>query len=167
MSGDGQAGSFKRGHPLSRAMRELMLAADEVDQSLIRRLELNPTDYAAMNHLMSGGQVGPVELGTRLGISSGSATALVDRLESAGHVERHRHPSDRRRLVLAPTAPTAQNIINVLRPMLEDLDALGEEFNDSEQRAVERYLRAAAQRLRTYAAGLEQRRSPRGGEREH
>ncbi len=142
-------------HPLSRALRELLRASDEVDHRLADRLSLNPTDYEAMNHLMSGaGQLGPVELGARLGLSSGSATGLVDRLEAAGHVRRQPHPTDRRRLVIAPTESTARNVFGVLRPMLEDLDALAGEFTAAEQQAIERYLRESAERLRTYAQSL-------------
>jgi DNA-binding MarR family transcriptional regulator len=132
-----------------------MRAGDEVDYVLARRLDLNPTDYAAMNHLAGGAeQLGPVELGERLGISSGSATGLVDRLESAGHVRRQRHPTDRRRLVVAPTESSMTNIIRIMRPMLDDLDGLAEHFTEQEQQVVERYLRGAALRLRTYAASL-------------
>jgi DNA-binding MarR family transcriptional regulator len=143
-------------HPLSRALRDLLRASDEVDPSLAKRLDLNPSDYTAMNHLMSGPPaLGPVELGTLLGISSSSATGLVDRLESAGHVRRQPHPSDRRRLVVAPTESAIRNVIEVLRPMLDALDALGGEFSEPEQRAIERYLREAAVRLRAYARDLD------------
>lgn len=108
-----------------------MRAGDEVDQSVAKRLELYPIDYAAMNHLMSGArQLGPVELGALLGMTSGSATGLVDRLETAGHVRRQPHPSDRRRLVVAPTESATRTVIDVLRPMLDALDALGGEFRE-------------------------------------
>jgi DNA-binding MarR family transcriptional regulator len=145
-------------HPLSWALRDLMRAGDEVDHSLAKRLELNPTDYAAMNHLMSGArQLGPVELGALLGMTSGSATGLVDRLETAGHVRRQPHPSDRRRLVVAPTESATRTVLDVLRPMLDALDALGDEFSEPEQRAIQRYLQQAAARLRAYAADLDHR----------
>ncbi len=39
--------------------------------------------------------------------------------------------------------------------MLDALDALGEEFTDQEQLAIERYLREAELRLRAYAADLD------------
>jgi DNA-binding MarR family transcriptional regulator len=149
---------------LSRALRDLVRASDEVDHHLARRLDLNPTDYAAMNHLMTGDpKLGPVELGALLGISSGSATGMVDRLESAGHVRREPHPSDRRRLVVAPTESTTRNVIAVLRPMLNDLDALAGEFTEAEQQVVERYLTESARRLRNYAAALERQHLRPGG----
>jgi DNA-binding MarR family transcriptional regulator len=100
-----------------------------------------------------------------LGISSGSATGLVDRLESAGHVRRQPHPSDRRRLVIAPTDSAARDVIEVLRPMLDDLDALGGQFTEPEQRVVEQYLRQAALRLRAYATNLDASVDKRGQSR--
>jgi hypothetical protein len=39
--------------------------------------------------------------------------------------------------------------------MLDALDALGDEFSEPEQPAIERYLQQAAVRLRAYAAGLD------------
>jgi DNA-binding MarR family transcriptional regulator len=132
-----------------------MRASDEVDHSLAKRLDLNPTDHAAMNHLMSGArQLGPVELGALLGMTSGWATGLVDRLETAGHVRRQPHPADRRRLVVAPTESATRTVIDVLGPML---DALDDEFSEPEQRAIQRYLQQAAARLQAYAADLDRR----------
>lgn len=155
------AAPWSRPHPLSLALRDLIRAGGEVDPRLARRLDLNPTDYAAMNHLSNGAeQLGPVELGTRLGISSGSATGLVDRLEAAGHVRRQPHPTDRRRLVVRPTDSAMLNILEVLRPMIDDLDELGAQFTAAEQQTIERYLREAAERLRAYGATLERADRP-------
>ena len=150
------ASSWPPRHRLSLALRDLIRAGGEVDPRLARRLDLNLTDYAAMNHLSNEAeQLGPVELGARLSISSGSATGLVDRLEAAGHVRRQPHPSDRRRLVVRPTESAIGSILELLRPMLEDLDRLGEQFTEEEQRVIERYLQGAASSLRSYAAELE------------
>ncbi|MDF2975489.1 MAG: hypothetical protein K0S40_217 [Actinomycetospora sp.] len=51
-------------------------------------------DYTAMSHVLAAEVPrGPFELGRRLGISSGSATELVDLLERAGHLPRSSRPS--------------------------------------------------------------------------
>jgi DNA-binding MarR family transcriptional regulator len=91
-------------HELSWLLRAVIRASAEVDDDLARRLKLRPLDYAAMNHVMTSHQpLGPAELSARLGISTGSGTELVDRLERSGHLHRRRHPSDRRRVSLHPT----------------------------------------------------------------
>jgi len=138
-------------HEISWALRELTRAAIDVDFHLARRLRLRPLDYAAMNHVMTARDpVGPRELGHRLGISSGSATELVDRLEAAGHLERQRDPRDRRRLSLHPTPQAVHQILAALRPLLADLDALGEQLSEADQDVVRRYLRAASRVLLDY-----------------
>jgi hypothetical protein len=89
---------------VSWALRNVNRAGAEVDHALAQRLRLRAIDYAALGHVMEQpGRLGPGELSTLLGISTGSGTELVDRLERAGHLLRHRHPQDRRRLVLDAT----------------------------------------------------------------
>lgn len=137
---------------LSWALRAVVQASGEVDRTLARRLDLRPLDYAAMTHAMNAPDLlGPVELSERLGIATGSATELVDRLEAAGHLRRDRHPNDRRRVSLSPTDTSVRTILEALEPLLTDLDALARDFTPDEQAAIQRYLRSAADRLHRYA----------------
>jgi len=136
---------------LSWAVRSLVRASTEVDRALASRLGLRPLDYAAMNHVMSGADpLGPAEVSARLGISTGSGTELVDRLERAGHLRRERHPTDRRRVRLQPTDATAARVVDTLRPLLDDLDAVAAGFTPEEEQVVLRYLRAVEESLRRY-----------------
>jgi len=85
--------------------------------------------------------LGPVELGHRLGgMRSASATALVDRLEAAGHVERRRHPSDRRRLVVVPTDQAEEAGEEAFAPLTVGLDEAAADLSPEERVAVARYL---------------------------
>ncbi|MGW9114628.1 MarR family transcriptional regulator [Microbacterium sp. NPDC055683] len=52
----------------------------------------------------AGAELAPGDLARELGLSTASITGLLDGLERAGYVERRRHPTDRRRLIVAPTA---------------------------------------------------------------
>lgn len=137
---------------LSWSLRELTRASAEVDHALAQRLRLRALEYDALGHLMDEpGTLGPVELSSRLGISTGSGTELVDRLERAGHVQRHRHPQDRRRLTLQPTESAVGQVLEQLAPLLADLDLLVAELSEQEQALVARYLREAARRMRRFA----------------
>jgi DNA-binding MarR family transcriptional regulator len=49
------------------------------------------------------GSASPTELAEHTGLSSGATTAMIDRLEKAGLIERHRHPKDRRGTTLVLT----------------------------------------------------------------
>ena len=141
---------------VSWALRSLNRAAAEVDESLSRRMGLRPLDYAAMGHVMSqeGTSLGPAELGHRLGISTGSATELVDRLERAGHISRARDSTDRRRVALVPQERTVARVLGELGPLFDALDELADGYTEAEQALIERYLRDAAVRMSDYARGL-------------
>ena len=144
--------SFKA-HELSWALHEVTGANAGITRGLARRLGLGVNDMAAMDHIFRGGPLGPAELGNLLGMRSASATALVDRLESAGHVERRPHPTDRRRLVVEPTPHAVEEVLGVIRPLVASLDAVAEELTPDERRAVARYLNRVSEVLDSYSTG--------------
>lgn len=139
---------------VSWALRAVNVAAADVEHELARRLGLRPLDYAALAHVMDARRdLGPAELSGLVGVSTGSGTELVDRLEHAGHVERHRHPTDRRRVVLRASESATGRVVGELRDLFDALDSLAADLSDEEQDTVVRYLRAAAERMRRYASG--------------
>jgi DNA-binding MarR family transcriptional regulator len=137
---------------VSRALREVTRAAAAVDHALTRALHLRPLDYAALGHVMSAvPPLGPAELGGRLGISSGSATELVDRLEHAGHVRRERHPGDRRRIGLHATESAVGEVLGALGPLVAGLTEVAEALTAAERSVVAAYLRDVAERMQAFA----------------
>ncbi len=150
---EGTERSRMQAHELSWALRAVVRATADVDRTLAGRLGLRPLDYAAVNLVMTSEEpLGPVDLSARLGISTGSGTELVDRLERSGHLHRERHPSDRRRIVLRPTPEAVTRILGTLEPLFGALDGLAEEFTPDEQAVVGRYLRDVEARLERYRA---------------
>ncbi len=137
-------------HELSWALREVTRANAEITRDLARRLGLGVNDMTALDHLLQDGPLGPAELGHLLGMSSASATALVDRLEAVGHVERRPHPTDRRRLVVEPTPHAVEEVLGVIRPLVSSLDAVAEELTPEERRVVARYLNRVSEVLRRF-----------------
>ncbi|HIT75181.1 MAG TPA: MarR family transcriptional regulator [Candidatus Avipropionibacterium avicola] len=73
-------------------------------------MKLNETDMRALHYLMiAENQDQPVTasaLARYLRITTASTTKLIDRLERQHHVVRHRHPSDRRALLITVSATT-------------------------------------------------------------
>ena len=113
----------------------------EAEAALARRLEIGPTDLAAMTHLtFAPGPIGPRELSGRLGITPGATTELVDRLERAGHLERRRDTLDRRRVQLHPSGGTLDQVAGELGPLLRALDAVAARLDDRDRAVVATYL---------------------------
>ncbi|MBO4206917.1 MarR family transcriptional regulator [Micromonospora echinofusca] len=138
----------------------MLRAAGDTRQALARRLGIGTTDAAAIDLLVSSpAPLGPVELGNRLGITSASATTLVDRLVRAGHLARAPHPSDRRRLVLQVTDHALDEVYAALRPLLDGVERAAAQLSPEQAAATAGFLRAVAEVMREYADS-----APTGGE---
>ncbi|MFU8945391.1 MarR family winged helix-turn-helix transcriptional regulator [Mycetocola zhadangensis] len=59
------------------------------------RLGLGPTDLIALGHRCLAGPLTPSELASRLGLTTGSITSLVDRVQGAGFLVREVNPHRR------------------------------------------------------------------------
>lgn len=70
----------------------------------IRSLGLGLSDFAVLEVLLHKGPTPVNEIGGRIGLTSASITAAVDRLERKGLVERRNDPTDRRARVVHLTA---------------------------------------------------------------
>jgi len=131
-------------------LRPLMRAAHDANQAMARRLGVGLTDLLALDRLLSA-PMSPGELGAALGLRPASATALVDRLEAAGHVERRRHPKDRRRQVIVPTDHATREAFGALAPLLRAMQAASQELTPAQRRATARWLERVQQALADYA----------------
>jgi len=137
---------------LSAALRALLEAGREMQASMASRLRVGENDLLAMNEVVRTSDLGPVELGRRLGITSASATVLVSRLESAGHLERRRHDADGRRITLHPTPSALAGVLHALQPLLSALATIGDELEEGDRRVVLAYLDRVTAALHDYAA---------------
>jgi DNA-binding MarR family transcriptional regulator len=134
------------------ALRSVFVGYGAANMTLARKVGLSTNDLAAMEHLFAGDpDLGPVELGQRLGMRSASATAMVDRLEQAGHIERQPHPTDRRRRTLAVTPHALQELGAVLGPLVGELSEASQLLTKKERAIVMRYLEAVAEVLQRHA----------------
>lgn len=143
-------------HDVSWSLRATHRASSAVDQALAQRIGLRQLDYTALTHVLDAEEtpLGPAELGHRLGISAGSASELVDRLERAGHVSRAREDVDRRRISVVPQRAAVAQVLGHLAPLFAALDGVAESFSSEEQEVIIRYLRLAASELGDHAEAL-------------
>ncbi|MCB9673018.1 MAG: MarR family transcriptional regulator [Alphaproteobacteria bacterium] len=86
---------------IHRALGDLAVRSYLHQAEVAAGLELHPTDHQALQWLRQAGPASAGQLATALGVTSGGATAVVDRLVERGFVERGADPSDRRRVLVA------------------------------------------------------------------
>jgi len=115
-----------------------------------RELTVNPTDLAAMEHLISSGPLGPGELARRLKITPPAVTAAVDRLEELGHATRVVNPADRRAVLVTAAPASVQKAMSYLLPMIGDVDAALDGFDADDQAVISEYLERVVAALRTH-----------------
>ena len=122
--------------------------------AMARRTGLGLSEMAALEHLRhSHGGLTPTELGRRLSLSSGAITALVDRLERTGHVERRPNPADRRSSVVLPVPEALEEAGRRFRPVAAELLGATAGFTDGERAAIGSYLEVVTEILRRHARG--------------
>lgn len=82
---------------LVAALRSLDLAIDRVRTSFAHRYRVTINDTLVMSHLAANERrLRPSELASRILVTSGTLTPMLDRLEAAGFVRREPNPGDRR-----------------------------------------------------------------------
>lgn len=103
MATDG-ASSAEQRQRLAYLLRRINVELDQLAHEFAAQHRLHPTDMRALVAIMdaarSGQVMSPGRLGEELGLTSASVTALLDRLEQAGHIHRIRDQHDRRRVTL-------------------------------------------------------------------
>src|SRR5690349_1511420 len=97
--------------------RALQAAVDAFDQAVADRLAINRTDLRCLDELVRLGSAGPAELAKLLGLTSGSTTTLLDRLERAGYVVRAPDHADRRKVVVRPTPAVLELTGSIYGPL--------------------------------------------------
>ena len=100
----------------------------------------------------------PGRLGGRLSMSPGAVTALVDRLEGRGHVERTPNPKDRRSALLSQTEGGLRDSLENLWPYIVEMRSIEEGFTQEERAVISRYLKAATEATHRHAEELSRER---------
>ena len=69
---------------------------------------INATDMECLRLLFLKGVSTPSELARHTGLTSGATTAMLDRLEKVGFIERQPNPDDRRGTLIVPAKSSAE-----------------------------------------------------------
>lgn len=93
---------------------------------------LNVTDMECLRLLFIKGIATPSELARHTGLTSGATTAMLDRLEKAGLIERRPNPDDRRGTLITPAKSGAEKAASWFESARNAQDELISSYSESE-----------------------------------
>src|SRR5918998_1986191 len=138
---------------LADLVREYTSAVLRHAAATAKRMSLEASELAALEHLQATGPMTQKRLGERLSISPGAVTAMIDRLESRGYVQRTPNPEDRRSAFVHITKAGLEESLRHLWPYIEDMKGVEEGFSEEERAVIARFLREATQATHRAAQG--------------
>jgi len=109
---------------------------DSVDETTGRLLGIGRSDGHCMDLLDERGQMTAGMLAEETGLSTGAITAVLDRLEQAGYVQRVRDTQDRRRVLVELTPEATRATWELYGPLAEMGTQLAERYSVQELEVI-------------------------------
>ncbi|MET9451332.1 MarR family winged helix-turn-helix transcriptional regulator [Streptomyces cinerochromogenes] len=129
---------------LALESRRYLAAYVLFNQAVADHLGLHPTDVQALSLLTAGPEPLTVrQLADRTGLTTGSATRLVDRLERGGYVARTPDRQDRRRVLVTPVPERIARVTALWDDLGSTWQTLLDDHSEDELRAITRHMRRA------------------------
>jgi len=97
---------------------------------------LNATDMECLRLLFAKGVSTPSELARHTGLTSGATTAMLDRLEKAGLIERRPNPEDRRGTLIVPEKSSAEKAAGWFESARKAQESLMAQFSQGELEVI-------------------------------
>ncbi|WP_246089896.1 MarR family winged helix-turn-helix transcriptional regulator [Nonomuraea deserti] len=125
-------------------IRRLNVESDRFVEGFAVAHRLHRTDLNALVEILdahhAGHALSPGELGAKLNLSAPATTALIDRLEQAGHAGRRRSTTDGRKIEVVITERAVELARAFFAPLGRHLTAVVEEFGPEERETIGRFL---------------------------
>lgn len=121
--------------------RKVIAEAVLFNEQIAVGVGMNGNETQSIHLLQLHGPLTPSELARFTGLTSGSMTAVLDRLEKLGFVQRQPHPTDRRKVVVrANEKHIAAALAPYYKGKIERTQAVMNGFNTEELAVVTRFL---------------------------
>jgi len=109
---------------IGRSMVQFIAGAVLNNQAVTARVGLGASDAQFMSLLSVHGPLAPGRFAELTGLTTGTVTGVLDRLEKAGYVRRERDPGDRRKVLVIPVPEAMAALAEHYRAHGERTDAL-------------------------------------------
>jgi DNA-binding MarR family transcriptional regulator len=144
-------------------MRALSTDVDRVDEAAAEYFGTTRSDARGMDVLARAGAMSVGSLAKAVGLTYPAVSALIDRMERAGYVERIHDAKDRRRVIVAPTQMAAERAEKIFAGLVQDFRKLLDGYSDDDLRLLVSYLECSRSILARHAEEIRhaKRASPR------
>lgn len=116
-------------HGLVQACRELHAVIDAFDSMIAEKVEISRNDLRCLN-LLEKGPLLSKDIADKLSLTTGSVTALQDRLQKRELIKRKAHPKDRRAILVELIPMAYQKLGSLYRQMGEAVVSLSENYGE-------------------------------------
>jgi DNA-binding MarR family transcriptional regulator len=117
---------------LDEVLRDVAGRAVLLHQAIAERFGLNPTDLKCLDLARHEDQLTAGRLAEITGMSTSAITAVLDRMERAGFVERRRDPHDRRKVVVVSTGRREAETLRAFAPLQNAVRAALASYDDKQ-----------------------------------
>ncbi|GAA2117233.1 MarR family winged helix-turn-helix transcriptional regulator [Actinomadura alba] len=142
------------------AMPDWVTASVQLNSLIAERMGVVASDFHCLHALNRGGPATAAALADRVGLTPGSLSRMIDRLESAGLVKRRPDPHDRRKTLIEATAEGLARISDYYAGLNARTRDVLADFTDDQLDSVLHFVQAAhagtqneVDRLRTRPPG--------------
>ncbi len=137
---------------ISRAYSDTSMLMHE---AIARKAGLSGTDHKYLGLIMKNGEMTAGKIAEVTGLTTGSVTGLIDRLEKKQLVRRKADKNDRRKVLIVPDEKKAMEL---LQPIFTELQKRTQElidtFSQKELDAIMSYLLSATEIMKTLTNDL-------------
>nr|WP_198960680.1 MULTISPECIES: MarR family transcriptional regulator [unclassified Cohnella] len=113
-------------------------------QSVATALGLYNNDFLSIDILHEKGPITAGELSKLTGLTTGSVTALIDRLEKNGFVQRQPDPKDRRKVIIVPLYENKEDVSRIYLQLHAEMVKLASSYSDEELALITQFLGQAS-----------------------
>jgi DNA-binding MarR family transcriptional regulator len=111
---------------------------------VFEKLGVNVSDMECLGYLLSKRISSPTELAKYTGLSSGATTAMLDRLEKVGFIERRPNPEDRRGTLIVLAKSGAERVAPWYAPVGKSQEQLISKFSEDELHLISSFFESYA-----------------------
>jgi len=115
-----------------------------VHQAIAERLGLTVIDLRCLRLAREAAEPTAGHLAKITGLTTGTITGLLDRLEKARFIRRERDPGDRRKVIVKVLPSGIQRLERIMAPLTEDMNEALRDFTESELRAIVKFFGVTA-----------------------